>query len=88
MKMQIGLSSLLYQKNLLKQVLNQFWNINKLTTITLKIFLKNQNSQRGKKKGKKKKTLILEFWKLGVVFFCTVKTFFQFGLRAQKSTGV
>ena len=26
----------------------------------------------------KKKKLFLEFWKLGVVYFCTVKTFFQF----------
>ena len=26
----------------------------------------------------KKKKTILEFWKLGAVYFCTVKTFFQF----------
>ena len=27
---------------------------------------------------KKKKHLFLKFWKLEVVYFCTVKTFFQF----------
>ena len=47
-----------------------------MDTLYLKIFLKDQNSQREKKKKKKKKKTFLGFWKLGAVYFCTVKTFF------------
>ena len=35
-------------------------------------FLKDQNSQKKKKKKKK-----IEYWKLGAIYFCTVKTYFS-----------
>ena len=45
MKVQISLP-----KNLFKQVLNQFWNVNKLAATTKNFFFfKDQNSQRKKK---------------------------------------
>ena len=59
-------------KNLFIQVLNQYYNVNKLKTTTYKLFLKYHNFSKGKK------NLFLEFWKLGTVYFCTVKTFSQF----------
>ena len=43
--------------------------------------LKPENSK------KKKKTTVLEFWKLGAVYFCTVKTFFQFSKLGEGSAG-
>ena len=54
--------------------LNQFSDANKFDNKKIKtVNLKPENS----KKQKKIKTF-LELWKLGAVYFCTVKTFFKF----------
>ena len=48
--------------------------------------LKPKNSKKEKNKNKKK-TLFFKFWKLGTVYFCTVKTYFQFSKLGAGSGG-
>ena len=67
MKVQI---SLLYQKSLH----TSFKPVLKCKQVDNNNF---KNIFKRSKFSKKKKTF-LEFWKLGAVYFCTVKTFFQF----------